>query len=162
MTKRSGCNIIINMKNCVDRRDRPGEYLPMQIYDKHFNYVNTANNRSRRSSATCFGASFLHIYLQIYDFMREMSGKSLEIIEEAIAKLESERKSIIAESTKVFGWLEHFADCAGNDEFARETLLTFIDKITVYENKSINIEFNFHDEMASCREIMHDLKLEVS
>lgn len=60
------------MKNCVDRRDRPGEYLPMQIYDKHFNYVNTANNRSRRSSATCFGASFLHIYLQIYDFMREM------------------------------------------------------------------------------------------
>lgn len=97
-----------------------------------------------------------------YDFMREKSAKALEIIEEAIAKLENERKSIIAESTKVFGWLEHFADCAGNDEFARETLLTFIDKITVYENKSINIEFNFHDEMASCREIMHDLKREVS
>lgn len=60
-----------------------------------------------------------------YDFMREKSGKALEIIEEAIAKLESERKSIIAESTKVFGWLEHFADCDGNDEFARETLFDF-------------------------------------
>ena len=97
-----------------------------------------------------------------YDFMREKSGKALEIIEEAIAKLENERKSIIAESTTALGWLEHFADCAGNDEFARETLLTFIDKITVYEDKSINIEFNFHDEMAAYREIVHDLKREVS
>ena len=96
-----------------------------------------------------------------YDAMRKRATATIEAGEAAIEKLDAERAEIIAKSTKNLTWLEQFAKYQSYAKLTREIAVAFIDKVTVYEDKTVHIDFNYRDEIASYQEILKTISQEV-
>lgn len=97
-----------------------------------------------------------------YDAMRKRATETIENAEAAVKKLEEERANLVKQSTKNLTWLEKFARYQSSETFSREIVMAFIDRITVYEDKSIHIDFNYRDELAAYQEILTKMNQEVS
>ena len=97
-----------------------------------------------------------------YDAMRRRSTATIEAGEAAVKKLDAERAEIVSQNTKNLTWLEQFARYQNYAKLSREIAVAFIDKITVYEDKTVHIDFNYRDEIAHYQEILKNISQEVS
>lgn len=97
-----------------------------------------------------------------YDAMRRRSTATIEAGEAAVKKLDTERTEIVSQNTKNLTWLEQFARYQNYAKLSREIAVAFIDKVTVYEDKTVHIDFNYRDEIAHYQEILKNISQEVS
>ena len=97
-----------------------------------------------------------------YDAMRKRATATIEAAETAVQKLDAERAEIVSRNTRNLSWLEQFARYQDYVKLSREIAVAFIDKITVYEDKTVHIDFNYRDEIASYQEIIKNISQEVS
>ena len=97
-----------------------------------------------------------------YDAMRKRATATIEAAETAVQKLDAERAEIVSQNTRNLSWLEQFARYQDYVKLSREIAVAFIDKITVYEDKTVHIDFNYRDEIASYQEIIKNISQEVS
>lgn len=97
-----------------------------------------------------------------YDAMRRRSTATIEAGEATVKKLDTERAEIVSQNTKNLTWLEQFARYQNYAKLSREIAVAFIDKITVYEDKTVHIDFNYRDEIAHYQEILKNISQEVS
>ena len=58
-------------------------------------------------------------------------------------------------------WIMQFIKFQGITELTREAVVTLIDRIYVYEDKRIRIEFNYRNEIAAYQEILQKTAKEV-
>ena len=65
------------------------------------------------------------------------------------------------QDTKNLTWIEQFAKYQNYAKLTREIAVALINKVLVYEDKTVHIEFNYCDELASYREILKNISLEV-
>lgn len=97
-----------------------------------------------------------------YDAMRRRSTATIEAGEVSVKKLDAERAEIVSQNTKNLTWLEQFARYQNYAKLSREIAVAFIDKVTVYEDKTVHIDFNYRDEIAHYQEILKNISQEVS
>lgn len=97
-----------------------------------------------------------------YDAMRKRATATIESSEAAVRKLDAERAEIVSQNTKNLTWLEQFARYQNYAKLSREIAVAFIDKVTVYEDKTVHIDFNYRDEIAHYQEILKNISQEVS
>lgn len=97
-----------------------------------------------------------------YDAMRRRATATIEAGEAAVKKLDAERAEIVSQNTKNLTWLEQFARYQNYAKLSREIAVAFIDKVTVYEDKTVHIDFNYRDEIAHYQEILKNISQEVS
>ena len=95
-----------------------------------------------------------------YEEMRKKAAAVIETAEAAAAGLEKERDDIIADSKSKLLWIEQLAAHQASVKLTRELVMTFIDRITVFEDKTIHIEFNYRDELSKHQEILRPIHQE--
>ena len=77
----------------------------------------------------------------------------IEAAEAAVRKLNEQRTEILSGSTDR-SWIEQYVRFQGITELTREAVVTLIDKVYVYEDKRIKIDFNYRDEIAYYQELL--------
>lgn len=97
-----------------------------------------------------------------YDSMRKRTTVTIEAAEAVVQKLDAERAEIVGQNTRNLSWLERFARYQDYAKLSREIAVAFIDRVTVYEDKTVHIDFNYRDEIASYQEILKNISQEVS
>ena len=78
-----------------------------------------------------------------------MRGKYYSLISEGEAVLEKlyiEREAELSGSTDNTSWIQAFIDYEGSTELTRELVVTLIDKIYIFEDKRVKIDFNYRNE----------------
>lgn len=97
-----------------------------------------------------------------YDAMRKRATVTIEAAEAVVQKLDTERAEIVSQNTRNLSWLERFARYQDYAKLSREIAVAFIDRVTVYEDKTVHIDFNYRDEIASYQEMLKNISQEVS
>ena len=83
------------------------------------------------------------------DKYRDLEDECNAVIEELLIKINSvDYEGILDRS-----WVEQFMRFKDTSELTREMVVSLVDRIVIHEDKRIEIEFNFRDEMAYYREI---------
>jgi DNA invertase Pin-like site-specific DNA recombinase len=83
------------------------------------------------------------------DEYHRMRGKYNSLISEGEAVLEKlyiEREAELSGSTDNTSWIQAFIDYEGSTELTRELVVTLIDKIYIFEDKRVKIDFNYRNE----------------
>ena len=83
-----------------------------------------------------------------YNKMRQKYTIQIQETEESIRKLNSQRESILLKPDMDRNWVLQFAKYQNIQELSREAVVTMIDRIYVYGNSRIKIDFNYRDEIA--------------
>lgn len=96
-----------------------------------------------------------------YNKMRVKYTKQIEDTEKAISKLQLQRAEIASSHSTDNSWIMQFIKFQGITELTREAVVTLIDRIYVYEDKRIRIEFNYRNEIAAYQEILQEKAKEV-
>ena len=96
-----------------------------------------------------------------YNKMRLKYTKQIEDTEKAIRKLQLQRTEISSSHCADNNWIMQFIKFQGITELTREVVVTLIDRIYVYEDKRIRIEFNYRNEIAAYQEILEEKAKEV-
>lgn len=96
-----------------------------------------------------------------YNKMRMKYTKQIEDTEKAISKLKLQRTEISSSQSTDNNWIMQFIKFQGITELTREVVVTLIDRIYVYEDKRIRIEFNYRNEIAAYQEILEEKAKEV-
>ena len=91
-----------------------------------------------------------------YNKMRMKYSKQIEDTEKAIRKLQLQRAEISSGSSADNNWIMQFIKFKGISELTREVVVTLVDRIYVYEDKRIRIEFNYRNEIAAYQEILQE------
>lgn len=97
-----------------------------------------------------------------YEKMRMKYTKQIEDTEKAIGKLQIQRADILSNNATDNSWIMQFIKFQGLTELSHEAVVTLIDRIYVYEDKHIRIEFNYRNELAAYQEILQEKAKEVS
>lgn len=97
-----------------------------------------------------------------YEKMRMKYTKQIEDTEKAISKLQIQRADILSNNATDNSWIMQFIKFQGLTELSHEVVVTLIDRIYVYEDKHIRIEFNYRNELAAYQEILQEKAKEVS
>ena len=96
-----------------------------------------------------------------YDKMRSKYGQMIADAQNAVKKLEQERHEIVSTQNVHSGWIQQFVQYQGITELTREVVVTLIDRIYVYEDKRIRIDFNYRDEIKYYQELLRQKAKEV-
>lgn len=96
-----------------------------------------------------------------YNKMRMKYTRQIEDTEKAISKLKLQRTEISSSHSTDNNWIMQFIKFQGITELTREVVVTLIDRIYVYEDKHIRIEFNYRNEIAAYQEILEEKAKEV-
>jgi site-specific DNA recombinase len=88
-----------------------------------------------------------------YEKMRSRYTGMIEETENVIRQLSAEREKSLT-NTAPRDWMTSVAKFKGLTELSREVVVTLVDKIYVYEDKRIRIDFNFRNELAYYKEIL--------
>ena len=96
-----------------------------------------------------------------YNKMRMKYTRQIEDTERAISKLKLQRAEILSSHSTDNSWIMQFIKFQGITELSREAVVTMIDRIYVYEDKRIRIEFNYRNEIAAYQEILEEKAKEV-
>lgn len=96
-----------------------------------------------------------------YEKMRQKYTQSIEETEIAIRKLKEERSAAMASTGADCKWIEQFVKYQGVGKLTREVVVTLIDRIYIYEDKRVKIDFNYRDEIAYYQEILKSTAKEV-
>lgn len=93
-----------------------------------------------------------------------MRAKYTQLIEEgtqALVELKERRSKELKNQSADDLWLQRFSRYQGATELNREMVAALIDKVYVYEDKRIKIDFNYRDELAYYLEILQEKAEEV-
>lgn len=96
-----------------------------------------------------------------YDQMRRKYSGLIETAKHAIEGIQEKRNLLILEATGSRAWAKEFARHRNVRELNREMAVSLIDKIYVYEDKRLQIDFNFRDEIAYHEDLLRQLEKEV-
>ncbi len=96
-----------------------------------------------------------------YNKMRMKYTRQIEDTERAISRLKLQRTEISSSQSTDNSWIMQFIKFQGITELSREAVVTMIDRIYVYEDKRIRIEFNYRNEIAAYQEILEEKAKEV-
>ena len=96
-----------------------------------------------------------------YDKMRSRYTQQIEDTQKAIDKLRLAREEITLGSGADHNWVLQFIKYEGITKLTREAVVTLVDRIYVYEDRHIRIEFNYRDEIAAYQEILQAKAKEV-
>lgn len=96
-----------------------------------------------------------------YDKMRSKYGQMIADAQNAVKKLEQERHEIVSTQNVHSGWIQQFVQYQGITELTREVVVALIDRIYVYEDKRIRIDFNYRDEIEYYQELLRQKAKEV-
>ena len=88
-----------------------------------------------------------------YDKMRIKYTSLINDSQFVIDKLSLERQDLAENTNEDTGWIQLFAQFKSLSQLTREAVFTLIDKIYVYQDKHIKIDFNYRNEIARCQEI---------
>ena len=88
-----------------------------------------------------------------YEKMRNKYTGMIEETENIIRQLSADREKSLTNTTPR-DWMASIAKFKGITELSREVVITLVDKVYVYEDKHIRIDFNFRNELAYYKEIL--------
>ena len=88
-----------------------------------------------------------------YEKMRSKYTGMIEETEDVIRQLSADREKSLTNTTPR-DWMASIAKFKGITELSREVVITLVDKVYVYEDKHIRIDFNFRNELAYYKEIL--------
>ena len=88
-----------------------------------------------------------------YEKMRSKYTNMISEAEAAVRKLEEDREKTLS-SAAPRDWMASIAKFKGITELTREVVVTLIDRIYIFEDKHIRIDFNFRNELAYYQEIL--------
>lgn len=97
-----------------------------------------------------------------YNKMREKYTSLIDDTQAVVDEMSAERKQILEDAEHDMGWMEQFSKFRGIKELTREVVITLIDKVYIFADKRIKIDFNYRDEMAYCQELLTQSVKEVS
>ena len=86
--------------------------------------------------------------------MRAKYSKLIYDTEQSVEKLKRERSEFISDTADNNAWIKEFIRFNGAEELTRELVVTFIDRIYIYENKRIKIDFNYRNELSNMQELL--------
>ena len=98
---------------------------------------------------------------QDYDKMREKYALQIDAEESALIRLREEYAREEASSSINTSWIQEFIKFHGVTDLTRELVVTLIDKIFVYEDKRVKIEFNYRNELEYISTLLQERKKEV-
>ena len=157
-------NLVVEMKQLLEEVNHSEvlsvklKRLDLLIAEKHKEIDKQKEFRMKLYEALSDGL----IERNEYDTMRQRATVTIESAEAAVQKLEVERAEIVSQNTRNLTWLERFARYQDYAKLSREIAVAFIDRVTVYEDKTVHIDFNYRDEIASYQEILKNISQEVS
>lgn len=93
-----------------------------------------------------------------YDGMRKKYTGMIEKTKASLEKIMEERAGVVGERPGNRTWVEQFAQYRVEKSLTREMAVTLVDKIYVYEDKRLKIEFNYRDEIAYDQELLKQLE----
>ena len=153
-------NLVVEMKQLLDELNHSEilsvklKRLDLLIAEKHKEIDKQKDFRMKLYEALNDGL----IDRDEYDAMRKRTTVTIEAAEAVVQKLEAERAEIVSQNTKNLFWLEKFARYQDYAKLSREITVAFIDKVTVYEDKTIHIDFNYRDEIALYQEAIKNIR----
>ena len=89
-----------------------------------------------------------------YEAMRSKYSKLIYDTEQSVENLKRERSECISDTADNNAWIKEFIRFNGSNELTRELVVTFIDRIYIYENKRIKIDFNYRNELSNMQELL--------
>lgn len=107
----------------------------------------------------------LHEELIDWDEYTEMRQKYTAWIysaRDAIEDLETKKKELLMGGEADRSWMREFAKYQNIHTLTREAVVSVIDRVYVFENKRIHIDFNYKNEIAYYQEALEQAKKEVS
>ena len=96
-----------------------------------------------------------------YDEYRGRYNRQIGIIEDALLKLKTQRKTEEESSSIKTNWIQQFIRFKGASELTREIVVTLIDRVYVYEDKRVRIDFNFKNEYEVISKLVEEKLKEV-
>ncbi len=96
-----------------------------------------------------------------YAKLRQRYTQRIEEGEEQVTQLKEELRMIEAGISETGSWIDSFLKYREVTNLTRDLVLTVIDKIYVYEGKTISIQFNFQDEFGFLKEFVERTVKEV-
>ncbi|NBK78580.1 recombinase [bacterium D16-76] len=96
-----------------------------------------------------------------YDIMRAKYTQLIEEGTQALVELKKRRSEELKNQSADDLWLQQFSRYQGATALNREMVAALIDKVYVYEDKRIKIDFNYRDELAYYLEILQEKAEEV-
>ena len=88
-----------------------------------------------------------------YNKMREKYNAMIHETEAVICNLEAERRKSLSKTAST-DWMTVFAKFKDISQLSREAVVTLIDRVYIFENKHIKIDFNFRNELAYYQELL--------
>lgn len=92
-----------------------------------------------------------------YGKLRKRYTEKIGQAEEAIEQLNAQLQKYAAGFEQDTSWIDSFLKYREVTTLTRDLVLTIIDKIIIYENKTIEVVFNFHNEMDNLQEFIQEM-----
>lgn len=89
-----------------------------------------------------------------YTKMREKYTGQITDIQSSIEKMNSKRNQMLEEKNRDRNWIDEFKKFQGITSLTREVVFTLIDRIYIYEDKRIKIDFNYRNEIEYYQELL--------
>lgn len=96
-----------------------------------------------------------------YNKMREIYAKKIEDAEQGIRQLADSRDEALCNAGTESNWISQFVKFQGVESLTRELVFTLVDKIYVYADKRIKIEYNYRNEIAFYSDVLSRRSKEV-
>ena len=97
-----------------------------------------------------------------YEGMRSRYTERIHAVREELASLKAEQPRDGIGFPEKRNWILQYALPEGGETLTRESVAALIDRVTVFEEKRIRIDFNFRDEIADCLALAESVGKEVS
>lgn len=95
-----------------------------------------------------------------YGQMWEKYTHQIQTAQAALKELEHQREALEHESAPDRAWMAQFLKYRNITALSREVVVTLVDKIYVYEDRRLHIDFNFKDELAEVLELLNSARKE--
>ena len=94
--------------------------------------------------------------------MKAKYNKRIAEAESALRELHAAKVEALNNASNATSWIEQFLKFDGESTLSREMVFTLIDKVHIYEDKRIRIDFNFRNDIAFILDTLQKQNLEVS
>lgn len=95
-----------------------------------------------------------------YKMMKEKYIIRMKDLEAAIKRLKDEKKNIEENSSESTSWIGRYLKYKNIEELTHEAVATLIDRVEVFENKRIQIIFNFKNQLDELSNYIEEIRKE--
>ena len=97
-----------------------------------------------------------------YNRMKRIYGSKIEEAQKAINELAASRDEAANNASQENGWVKQFIKFQGLEDLTREVVFTLVDKIYIYADKRVKIDFNYRNDIDFYSGILQRQQKEVS